>query len=215
MKYPNPGRRFSALLLLVGLGLGAANAKDADVGYAIIHGGAVAMEKFSIKRGNGYPWLPDVLFWSCGFARITYEEADTVAFLAGDDNFSTKHSSFYYLMGEWCEVADALMEGGRPHVIGYRSWRGKKYLLTRAVVYTDNDGTAYVADKSFVEWNELQSLVQPIAQGEDNGGCFDPAYELPELLDDRSSLVTVRDYLCATKGVRLKDFMLPAGKRPR
>jgi hypothetical protein len=202
--------RFAALIILASLCAGCVHTQDGEGGYAVVWDGAIAMEKLPIERGNQYPWLDQskILFWSCGFARLTYKEVDVVAFLAGDDDFATKDSSFYYMMGEWCEVADALMEtsGRAAHVISYFNWRGKKYLLFRANVYLDNEGTAYVADKTFVEWNELQSLVRPIAQGEDNQGCFDLDRELPELLDDAASLATVGELRCATKGVRLKDF---------
>src|SRR5881394_935200 len=141
--------KLALLCCVTYLCIAIASAGDWEDGYAVIYDGAVAMKKISIKRGNLYPWLDpsEIYIGSCGFARITYKEVDVVAFLAGDDNFSTRKSSFYYLTGEWCEVADALMETSyrAAHVISYRKWDGKKYILSQADVYTDNDGVAYVA----------------------------------------------------------------------
>jgi hypothetical protein len=206
----------SALLLATWLGTPAARAAAREDGYAVIYDGAIAMEKLPRRRGNLYPWLDpsEVYIGSCGFARITYKEVDVVAFLAGDDYFSTKKSSFYDLMGEWCEVADSLMETSyrAPHVIAYRKWDGKKYLLSRADVYIDNEGTAYVADKFFVEENELQALVRPIAQGADNTGCFDEKRAPTETLEGASGLVRVGNLLCVTKGAPLRDFVLRIDK---
>ncbi len=193
-----------------------ASAKEGDDGYAVIYDGAIAMKKIPIERGNLYPWLDpsEIYISSCGFAQITYKQVDVVAFLAGDDNFSTKPSSFFYLTGEWCEVADALMETSSraAHVIAYRTWGRKKYMLSRADVYVDNAGDAYVADKHFVEANNLQSLVQPIEQGDQNSGCFSPDRERPDMVDAQTNLATTGGLLCVTRGVRLKDFVLPANK---
>lgn len=206
--------KFTAALLLALVFASTASAKDGEDGYAVIYDGAIAMQKLPIERGSLYPWLDpsDVYISSCGFAQITYKEVGAEAFIAGDDNFSTKPSTFYYLTGEWCEVADVLMETSyrAAHVIAYRTWGKKRYMLSRADVYTDNSGAAYVADKYFVETNDLQSLVQPIAQGDENSGCSSPDSERPEIFGGLTSLANARGLLCAKKGVFLKDFVLPA-----
>ena len=144
----------------------------------------------------------EIYISSCGFADITYR---TGPVLRTHEEYSAEQGqpqSFSYLMGEFCEVADALLEGNVLSLIAYYERDGVKYLTSiGAAVYSDENGALYVADAGFVEANELQPLARPIAHGENDDGCLES--DASALTEGR---VRIEGRLCFAAGVYLSDI---------
>jgi hypothetical protein len=120
---------------------------------------------------------------------------------------------YLVMLGEWCQVRDYLFEetGRSQNLVVFRQWRGRKYLLDYAIVYHDNDGAEYVADKAFVERVGLTSLTRPISQGRENSGCF--GLEDFETMKESLNLEKVGEGYCVRDGLYLQDLAKFVGTR--
>jgi len=181
------------------------------VGYAVVYDGAVAMRKPSAAEGGGglidYPWWPDLpRFAACGFAQIEFNETPVQQPRARYEDEPRRRGTYRVMLGEWCVVADALLEAHErvQHLIRYREWNGKKYLLYHAQVYQDDAGAEYVAESDFIESNDLTPLLRDVAQGSSNFGCFSADY--PDELPRGEDLIRVGDEYCFRRGVYLQDL---------
>jgi hypothetical protein len=185
-------------------------------GYAVVYDGAVAMKKIPRKGMEEYPWINpnEILTNSCDWAQITYNEVPMRAPMDSYGEAKRSRSSYLYLTGEWCQTSDALLEANyrTQHVIYFREWRGKKYLMLWTRLYQDDEHRDYIAEKQFIDLLELQPLLHDIKQGRDNSGCIWPTNPELEEIKARETLIQVGKDFCFKQGVYLRDLSMSGNK---
>jgi hypothetical protein len=191
-------------------------ATRSTTGYAIVFDGAIAMEKVRREGIATYPWIDpsETVIWACDWAKITYNE---VPLLIPADSYAEarkQRAAYFYLTGEWCQVAKALLEANHrvQHVVFFRQWERKKYLLSWTRLYHDNDNHEYIAEKAFVDLLDLQPLLRDIKQGNENSGCFWSVDPDLEEIKAREVLVPYGEDFCFSKGVYLRDLVTAHNK---
>ena len=189
-----------------------------EIEYAVVYDGAVAMKKPPAHNTRfSYPWQnsSEVLYWTCGFAQLTYNDTPIKEARSSYADQVRRRTTYLAMIGEWCKVTPFLFEESHrsQRLIAYRRWKGRKYLLESSVVYQDNDGADYIAEKDFIEHDELKQLLRNVAQGSDNTGCFWPENPKLELMRETEDLVRVGDNYCFRAGVYLQDLARSLGTR--
>ncbi len=203
------------IIFVAGMLLCGCTATD-RIGYAVVYDGATAVLKPQATRGLVYyPWQDpnEVFYASCGFAEITYNETPIFRPLASYADESRRKATYLVMLGEWCRVKDYLFEetGRARHLVVFRQWRGRKYLVDDAIVYHDDGDAEYVADKAFIERIELTSAVRTISQCRENNGCFGAEDPTLEVMKGNSTLVKVGEDYCVGDGLYLQDLAKSVG----
>lgn len=181
------------------------------IGYAVVYDSAVAVLKPQVVSGLVYyPWQDpnEVFYASCGFAQMTYNEAPIRRPLASYADESWRRETYLVMLGEWCQAKYYMFEdtGRTRNLVVFRQWRGRKYLVDHAIVYHDNDGAEYVADKAFIGRIELTSLLRPISQGLENNGCFSAEDPNLEAMKESLPLEKAAEDYCIQEGLYLQDL---------
>jgi hypothetical protein len=195
------------------------------LGYAVAYGGAVELKKPPHNGPDSYPWVDpnEVIFWTCGFAELVYSEAPLQEPRKTYFEEPRRRSTYLGMTGEWCALKDYLFEERvrDQQLLEFRTWHGKKYLLSFTPVYRDADGADYIARRGFIEYDELTPLLRTVVQGEDNSGCFYPDDKMLEVLRrEKEDLIPVGEAYCFGHGVYLSDLVRSlrrnksAGKHP-
>ena len=83
-----------------------------------------------------------------------------------------------------------------------------------SIVYEDDDGNEYVADRSYIDRAGLVTLVRSVVQGDHNTGCFEADDPRLVAMKEAEELLQMRDSYCFKSGVYLQDFARSvAGKK--
>jgi hypothetical protein len=222
-------------IVLIAFGLGGCVATESELRYAVVRGEAVAMKRLPPSPGPGtsYPWQTrwlapgDILYYTCGFARITYLDADVSTPLHSRERSEFKPRNYMVMTeGEWCRVDRSLL-GDPPwghHLIAYKTYRGKRYVISTAQIFTDADGRDYIGNRDAIDYLGLTPLLSDLTQQRDatyegeesnwtwdshrNDGCYskEQADDEFSIEQQKNLLVPVEDLFCFQKGVLLSGL---------
>ncbi len=114
---------------------------------------------------------------SCGFAEAGYRRVTTPGVARLNDDANAKSWKALVLLGHYCKLNEYVLDGW--HLVAYRTWRGKDYLIDFAEILVGEDGRLYVDDSNFIENTELESVAHSAAQTSDAAVCAESGSECP------------------------------------
>jgi hypothetical protein len=123
-----------------------------------------------------FPWdraAPDevLVSLSCGFVQVVYERVTTPKIARLDDDYKTRPWTAFVHLGHYCKLNEFVLDGW--HLVAYRKWKGKDYLISYAEIRVGEDKRLYVDDSDFIEDTGLESLSGPAAQTSNSADCAD------------------------------------------
>jgi hypothetical protein len=152
-----------------------------NISFAIVTG-VESVQR--IRTGeNNLPWdraAPGevIVSLSCGFARVVYERATASKISTLDDEAESKPWSVLVQLGHYCKLQEFVLDGW--HLVAYRMWRGKAYLVDFAEIRVGDGRRLYVDDSRFMEDTGLEAVVGAAARTGETEACAEPATGCPE-----------------------------------
>ena len=148
--------------------------------YAIVSG----VESLQRVRttSSSFPWERAepgeiIVSLSCGFARVVYARVTTPGFAKLHDDPNSKPWKLLVQLGHYCKLNEFVLDGW--HLVAYRNWRGKDYLISYAEILVGEDERLYVDDSDFIEETGLDSVAGSAAQTSDSADCPESGSECP------------------------------------
>ena len=96
-----------------------------------------------------FPWdraAPDevLVSLSCGFVQVVYERVTTPKIARLDDDYKTRPWTAFVHLGHYCKLNEFVLDGW--HLVAYRKWKGKDYLISYAEIRVGEDKRLHVDD---------------------------------------------------------------------
>ena len=134
-----------------------------------------------VRTGSSlFPWDHEapgevIVSLSCGFAQVEYARVTTPGLARLNDDLNRKPWKVLALLGHYCKLSEFVLED--LHLIAYRKWKGKDYLINLADILVGEDKRLYVDDSDFIEHTGLESLAGAEAEKSGSPDCVDPGPE--------------------------------------
>jgi hypothetical protein len=170
-----------AILICLALSFPLSAVCAENLEYAIVTG----VESLQRVRtaSSLFPWdraAPGevILSLSCGFARVEYQRVTAPGIAKLHDDPKSKPWQVFVLLGHYCKLNEFVLDGW--HLIAYRKWKGKDYLIDYAEILVGEDERLYVDDLNFIVQTGLESVAGPAAQTSDSADCAESDSECPK-----------------------------------
>ena len=167
-----PLASMKAMLICLALAFPPSAVCADNLEFAIVTG-VESLQRVRTASGQ-FPWdraAPGevIVSLSCGFVQVVYERVTTPGISRLNDDFSKKPWKALVQLGHYCKLNEFVLDGW--HLVAYRKWRGKDYLISYAEIRVGEDKRLYVDDSDFIEETGLEILSDPADCAEPGPEC--------------------------------------------